>query len=199
MEIITNFWVLFFFFETMHVNEVQKLNNTLCITFDHARSTTLIVQWPRVSRGSLALCLIPRETSSQDCLEALFYYIMTNLEWAGFLGLGPPQGSGVILLEDLCPSSSFCPSCVAFSLLMWYLCSITHSLLHLQIKRPFQKTHWPSSHPSCDDSQISVSSSGPSPECLLENTIQISTLPLLLFFKEDIFLSEWFQLPTMAS
>ena len=120
MEIITNFWVLFFFWdinETMYVNEVQKLNNNLyyiwlCLTYN------IIAQWPRVSRGSLAMCHKPCETSCQDCLGALFYYIMRTPEWADFLVLGPPQGSGVTLLEDLHPSSSFCPSSVAFSFLM---------------------------------------------------------------------------------
>lgn len=79
------------------------------------------------------MCHIPCETSSWACLRALFYQMMRNIV------LGSPQGSGAMLLEDLCPSSSFCTSSIAFSLLMWCLCSISHNLLPLQIKRPVSK------------------------------------------------------------
>lgn len=129
MEMIPTLWVLLYCVcvwdinETMYVNEVLKLQNNLWIPI------TLILQWPRVSRGGLVMCHIPCETSSWACLRALFYQMMKNLGWADLLVLGPPQGSGVMLLEDFHFSSpSFCRSNIAFSLQMWCLCSISHNM-----------------------------------------------------------------------
>lgn len=66
------------------------------------------------------MCHIPCETSSWACLRALLYQMMRNLGRADLFVLGPHQGRGMILLEDLCFSpSSFCSSNIAFSLQMW--------------------------------------------------------------------------------
>lgn len=174
MEIITYFlevFVVVFWWdinETMYLNEVWKLKSNLWIPMNCDQSTPLIVQWLRVSRGSLAMCHMPCETSSERTQSS----VPPNEEKSQvgtFTFLGPSQGSGVMLLEHFRSSSSFCPSSIAFSRLMWCLCSISHNLFHLQIRRPISKNSL--TQLSSDDSQISVSSPDPNPKCLLGNTV----------------------------
>lgn len=88
-----------------------------------------------------------------------------------------------MLLEDLgfSPSSSFCPSSIAFSLQMWYLCSISHSLWCLQIKIPVSKN--------------SLAQLALTPIWNAYWGLLAGCLPYFKFFKKDIFFLEMF--PTL--
>lgn len=92
-----------------------------------------------------------------------------------------------MLLEDLgfSPSSSFCPSSIAFSLQMWYLCSISHNLWCLQIKIPVSKN--------------SLAQLALTPIWNAYWGLLTRCLPYFKFFKKDVFFLKCFQLSTMIS